>query len=139
MKMRVGLFLGFILAGALSIAVYAADDILTVQSNRLTDLLPFWENMSQCNRYEKAYNSRWGTSYYKILGVENNSCHVIIPELPASNCYFPLAINKKIADSKVKSYKEKLYNIKNNQKYSYNTNNDIDNYMQTMSAKYCKY
>ena len=119
----------------------ATNDVLDIQTKKLNDLMPFWENMYNCNKYEKSILSNNGkyTFYYKVLGIEKNYCHVIIPEFNLDNCYFPLDVNKKIADLKIKSYKELLYKIKNEQKYSYNTNNSIDNYIQTMSAKYCKY
>ena len=59
---------------------YAANSLLDLMAKQLNDLMPFWTNMYNCNKYEKTILSYTGeySYYYKILGVENNSCHNLL-------------------------------------------------------------
>lgn len=116
-------------------------DMLSMISKRLNELMPFWTNMQTCKKYEKSRLSNDGSYYfhYRILGIENNRCHVIVPEFMPDDCYFPLEVSKKIATMQIKSYKEALFKIKYKHQYSSYDAAATTDYIDSMTKKYCKY
>ena len=108
-----------------------ADDMLQAVKKSLTDTMPFYQNMNNCNPYQ--YKD-WGGLIYKVYGIENNACHI---QRGSQHCYYPLEINKKYSAGKISLYKRKIATI--NQTGSYDSSDSANDYFATMDSRYCRY
>ena len=74
--------------------------------------IPFYTSMRDCKKFDKKVVIDNKVHHYIVYGVENNTCHVNYNDKLYSTCYFPLEVNKKIAEFDLKNLKDTLYNIK---------------------------